>query len=146
MPVNEIVGQSFDVVTCFDVLEHVAEDAAFVANLVRIARHWIVITTPNFEISHAENPFHCREYTGPEMLNLLHPYRVHSLWGGNSHGTDRSLLTDSQFRQHRWPSHAVIVAGAAAQMARKTNQEPRIKDHAVQPVRQCDVSDLQDDL
>ena len=78
MPVNEIAAQSFDVVTCFDVLEHVAEDAAFVADLVRIARHWVVITAPNFEISQAQNPFHCREYTGPELLDLLRPHSVHS--------------------------------------------------------------------
>ena len=109
IPVSEFEMSSFDVVTCFDVLEHVVDDVQFVNDLVRISRRWVVITTPNYAISKAWNPHHCREYTGEEFLALLSPYHVQSLWGGNSTGTERALLSRTEFREHRWPSHAVIL-------------------------------------
>lgn len=62
---------SFDVVTAFDVLEHVEEDWPFVAQLVSIARRAVVLTTPNFNVSHAKNPCHVREYTPAQLLWLV---------------------------------------------------------------------------
>jgi 2-polyprenyl-3-methyl-5-hydroxy-6-metoxy-1,4-benzoquinol methylase len=61
---------SFDVVTAFDVLEHIEEDWPFVAQLVSIARRAVVLTTPNFNISRAKNPCHIREYTPAQLLWL----------------------------------------------------------------------------
>src|SRR4051812_48437990 len=41
VPVHEIDSNRLDVVTCFDVLEHVVEDTSFVSDLTRIARRWV---------------------------------------------------------------------------------------------------------
>ena len=69
--VTQIPSQSFDVVTSFDVMEHVPETLSFLRELVRIAKSAIVLTTPNAWISHCGNPFHVREYTPPQLLHLI---------------------------------------------------------------------------
>lgn len=61
LPVAEISADAFDVVTAFDVIEHVAEDRSFVEHLLPVARQAIVITTPNVLISHCGNPYHIRD-------------------------------------------------------------------------------------
>src|SRR5258708_4020800 len=45
--ISAVPPKSYDVVTAFDVIEHVVKDAEFVAHLQRIARERVVITTPN---------------------------------------------------------------------------------------------------
>jgi len=69
--VTQIPSKSFDVVTSFDVMEHVPETLPFLKELVRIAKATIVLTTPNAWISHCGNPFHVREYTPQQLLHLI---------------------------------------------------------------------------
>jgi hypothetical protein len=71
--VSQIESKSFDVITCFDVIEHVIEDEIFFKELTRIARKRICITTPNFSRSKAQNHCHCREYTIPQFVNSFFP-------------------------------------------------------------------------
>ncbi len=66
---GDIADGTFDVVTAFDVLEHVDDDEAFLAELVRIARTAVVITTPNVWVSKCVNRFHVREYSPPVLLD-----------------------------------------------------------------------------
>jgi len=79
----EIEDKEVDVVTCFDVIEHVIEDNHFVKHLRRIAREKIIITTPNFTRSQARNHFHCREYTIPQFANWFKP---DDLWSASPDG------------------------------------------------------------
>jgi ubiquinone/menaquinone biosynthesis C-methylase UbiE len=46
-PVAQFGGKSFDVVTCFHVLEHVDRPKEVLASLGRIARRWVVLAVPN---------------------------------------------------------------------------------------------------
>ena len=52
-PVDKIAVRSYDVVTGFDVIEHVEKEDEFVANLFRIAKECVVLSTPNFNVSKA---------------------------------------------------------------------------------------------
>src|ERR1700690_3510624 len=79
MPLNEIPSKSFDVVTSIDVIEHVEEDAWFVAELFRIARESVFITTPNWSITRCTWPYHLREYTPKQLEELLAPHGIVSL-------------------------------------------------------------------
>jgi 2-polyprenyl-3-methyl-5-hydroxy-6-metoxy-1,4-benzoquinol methylase len=71
MPVSSFSAKSFDVVVACDVIEHVEDDVRFLAELVRVARKFVFISTPNWNISHAANQFHVREYTPEELSALL---------------------------------------------------------------------------
>ena len=46
-PVAQFGPQSFDVVTCFHVLEHVDNPKVVLSNLARIARSYVVVAVPN---------------------------------------------------------------------------------------------------
>lgn len=109
-PVEDIMDGSFDVVTAFDVLEHVEKDVEFVAQLVRIAREKVVFTTPNYNISKNGNPCHVREYTPEQIVELVKPYKVEYYLIGNGSGDNAKLVSDVQvFLTHNQPHHGVIL-------------------------------------
>lgn len=69
---------SFDTVISFEVIEHLNDDRAFLAELKRLVRPGgcVAISTPNRLVASGDqtqplNPFHVREYTAPEFAQLL---------------------------------------------------------------------------
>lgn len=81
MGIENLNGQSFDWVVCCDVIEHVDADIAFFNEMLRVARKGVFITTPNFNVWHAHNRFHCREYTPLEFRGRFQLSRwKHSFW------------------------------------------------------------------
>lgn len=81
--VDKFKDKSYDIITCFDVVEHVIEDLDFFNHLLRIAKEKIFITTPNFSRSKAQNHCHCREYTIPQFANTFLP---NELWSASPDG------------------------------------------------------------
>jgi SAM-dependent methyltransferase len=86
-PLSEIPSKSVDIVTSIDVVEHVEDDAGFVRELARIAREMVFLTTPNWTITRCTWPYHLREYTPLELVNLLQPAGAVRLFKGNGPGT-----------------------------------------------------------
>ena len=73
-PIEEIAENCYDIVTAFDVIEHVVEDEDFLRHMVRIATKSIIITTPNWNVSKCFNKYHAREYTPQELVDMLDVY------------------------------------------------------------------------
>lgn len=78
--VSEIRSRSFDIVTAFDVIEHVQDYRAFANNLLRIARDLVILTTPNAAHSKCRNPHHCREFLPSELVATFNHGRFHCGW------------------------------------------------------------------
>ena len=100
--------ESFDVVTTIDVIEHVPEYDAFVAELLRVARRAVLISTPNRrpEFTNDDgtprNHWHLREWSREELAAILarHPARVewfhvNGTWEG-PHTISTDLRPDAQ--------------------------------------------------
>lgn len=85
-PLDRIESKSYDIVTSMDVIEHVEDDRGFVAQLCRIARESVFVTTPNWTITRCEWPYHLREYTPRELEALFKPYGKVQLFKGDSAG------------------------------------------------------------
>lgn len=66
----------YDWVLAVDVIEHVDDDFGFFWHLLRCARVGVFISTPNWNVSHARNPHHVREYTPVELAALLAGRRI----------------------------------------------------------------------
>lgn len=66
-------NNSFDFVISFQVIEHVKRDIELVREVERVLRPGgkFILTTPNAPMSLTRNPWHVREYTADELLNLL---------------------------------------------------------------------------
>lgn len=95
MDVKEITPQSYDIVTCIDVIEHVEDDTNFVKELNRIARKGLFITTPNYTAGRNTWPYHVREYTPFELYNLLKKISNNKeilLYKGNPRGTQVFII------------------------------------------------------
>lgn len=107
-PIENIPDQSYDAVTCFDVIEHVMEDITFLDHLKRIARRYVFITTPNFNVSRAANGCHCREYTPFEFMQLMKGIG-RTLWCGNGPGTDYTKSPEHAFVKHTYPHQAALL-------------------------------------
>lgn len=63
----------FDVVTNFQVLEHLDDPAPFLSAAAACVKPGgvLILTTPNRLASVSENPYHVHEYTAPELKALL---------------------------------------------------------------------------
>lgn len=107
-PISQLPGASFDLVTCFDVIEHVAEDIEFLFHLERIAKRYVFLTTPNFNVSRAHNECHAREYDPPEFMALLRGSTT-LLFAGDSSGLSRNILTPERFAHHTEPHQAALI-------------------------------------
>ncbi len=72
-----LADNSFDIVTCIEVIEHVAEDELFVKQICRVLKPGglLYLTTPNGDYIRNEppnyNPDHLRHYTGLQLTELL---------------------------------------------------------------------------
>ncbi|NML37312.1 class I SAM-dependent methyltransferase [Chitinophaga sp. G-6-1-13] len=73
---QEIPDGSFDTIVCFQVIEHIRQDALLLSEMKRVLKKdgVILITTPNRLTTLVRNPFHVREYTGEELGHLVHQY------------------------------------------------------------------------
>jgi SAM-dependent methyltransferase len=91
--VADMPDKSFDVVVCLDVIEHVEQDRAFLADLFRVARRAVFVSTPNYAMSFNRNPYHVREYTPCEFGRLFDGYGSTTLYGGTAKGRERAVLT-----------------------------------------------------
>lgn len=81
--IDKIPNKSYEIITCFDVIEHVMDDIVFFNHLMRISTQMVIITTPNFTRSAARNYHHCREYTIPQFTNIFSP---DELWSASPDG------------------------------------------------------------
>ena len=88
---------TFDVVTCFETIEHVAAQQEAVAELARVLRPdgTLLISSPNRGVYPPGNPFHERELEAAEFERLLR----------------RSFAHVELLRQHNWIVSAVLDDG-----------------------------------
>jgi 2-polyprenyl-3-methyl-5-hydroxy-6-metoxy-1,4-benzoquinol methylase len=75
---REQPGQ-FDVVTNFQVLEHLEDPSPFLAAAAACVKPggMLVLTTPNRLASVSENPYHVHEYVADELRSLLERFFAH---------------------------------------------------------------------
>ena len=71
LPLTNLRDASFDLVSCFDVIEHVEDDRAFLQELLRVSKACVLLTTPNWNVWKCVNRFHVREYNPEELKELL---------------------------------------------------------------------------
>jgi 2-polyprenyl-3-methyl-5-hydroxy-6-metoxy-1,4-benzoquinol methylase len=80
----------YEVVTCIDVIEHVANDLQLFDELRQLSLMSVYISTPNRLHSGCLNEHHAREYTVAEFVAAFKPDEI---WGGSSDGWVRERLT-----------------------------------------------------
>ena len=94
LSLENFTDNSFDVVTCVDVIEHVVEDLELMRQMKRVARETVFVTTPCYARSRCGNIAHCREYTIPQFSNIFEPTR---LWSASPDGkVHRTLLLERE--------------------------------------------------
>lgn len=73
VPPLPFADNTFDYVVSFQVIEHIPNDRAFVAEVLRVLRHGgkFIVSTPNRPMSLTRNPWHVREYTTEQFASLL---------------------------------------------------------------------------
>src|SRR5207245_861952 len=64
----------------------------FVAQLARVARKALFVSTPNFALSRNAHPYHVREYAPHELLRLFSGHGEVRLFGGTSTGQLRQEI------------------------------------------------------
>ena len=72
-PLKGIEDESVDFVVSFQVIEHIEDDEQFLHEIYRVLKPGgkAILTTPNVLMSLSRNPWHIREYTPNQMVELL---------------------------------------------------------------------------
>jgi SAM-dependent methyltransferase len=75
-PLKNLPDNSYDTVVSFQVIEHIQKDKDYLKEIARVLKPGGIayITTPNRPMSLSRNPWHVREYTGPELENIAKSY------------------------------------------------------------------------
>ena len=75
-PLKGLVDNTFDYIVTFQVIEHIADDNAFLKEAFRVLKPGgkLFLTTPNRIMSLTRNPWHEREYLSLELKNLMEKY------------------------------------------------------------------------
>jgi len=71
-PFHEIEDNSYDTVVSFQVIEHIANDRLFLTEIYRVLKPGgkAIISTPNINHTLSRNPWHEREYTPKQLIDL----------------------------------------------------------------------------
>lgn len=74
-----LADSHFDVIASFEAIEHIKEADSFLAEIKRVLKKngLFIVSTPNKLTYQGTNPFHMKEYTEEEFLNLLKKYFSH---------------------------------------------------------------------
>ncbi len=72
-PLKFVAFNSYDVVICFQTIEHIKNDETFLKDIFRVLRPGgkLILTTPNKKMSLTRNPWHEREYTAETLHKLI---------------------------------------------------------------------------
>ncbi len=110
--------ETFDCVISFQVIEHIEDDARFVAEVHRVLKKGgrFIVSTPNILMSLTRNPWHVREYTAQQFTALIasqfcevKPYgvvgneKIMEYYAKNREGVQRITRFDIFDLQHRLP-------------------------------------------
>ena len=74
--IEEIPSSSYDIITCFDVLEHIEDDALIIKNFIRILKEkgWLFLTVPALNLLWSGEDVvsqHKRRYRKNEIKDIL---------------------------------------------------------------------------
>jgi len=123
-PLSFIEQDSFDYIISFQVIEHVKDDRLFLEEIYRLLKRGgvAVITTPNIKMSLSRNPWHIREYTARELLDLSSGIfdnveargisgndKVMKYHAENKRSVNRIMRFDVLDLQHRLPAFMLKV-------------------------------------
>jgi ubiquinone/menaquinone biosynthesis C-methylase UbiE len=91
---------SFDVVVCFETIEHITEAGRALAEFRRVLAEegLLLISTPNPTEYVVENEFHVREYTPVEFAKLLDEHFPNRTWLYQQNWLLSAILDEEQFR------------------------------------------------
>jgi len=74
-PLSQLMDSSYDVVVSFQVIEHLKRDKEFLHEICRVLKPGgtAILTTPNIKKTLTRNPWHIREYTARQLMDLAFP-------------------------------------------------------------------------
>ena len=118
-PLKGLIDNSYGTVVSFQVIEHIKEDLYFLEEIYRVLRPGgkALITTPNIKNSISRNPWHVREYTADELMDLAKNVfsdvkilgitgneKVMSYYEENRKSVNKIMRWDLLNLQHRLPA------------------------------------------
>jgi 2-polyprenyl-3-methyl-5-hydroxy-6-metoxy-1,4-benzoquinol methylase len=86
VPPLNFESNKFDVVICFQVLEHIKDDKTLISEIFRVLKPGgiLFLSTPNKSMSLTRNPWHIREYSQQGLAKLLsHSFKYFYIYGIN---------------------------------------------------------------
>jgi 2-polyprenyl-3-methyl-5-hydroxy-6-metoxy-1,4-benzoquinol methylase len=89
-PLQFVAFNSYDVVICFQTIEHIKNDETFLKDIFRVLKPGgkLILSTPNKKMSLTRNPWHEREYTAETMhqfiSNTFSKFSIQGVYGDDT--------------------------------------------------------------
>lgn len=100
-------GEKFDIVCCFQTIEHVRDHDAFLNSLAAMTKPGglILVSTPNTNVFHSFNPYHVHEVNYVEMSTLFsrhfRDFTIYGVFGDETvmrYRTSKQKISDNMLR------------------------------------------------
>jgi 2-polyprenyl-3-methyl-5-hydroxy-6-metoxy-1,4-benzoquinol methylase len=123
-PVSILKSGGFDYIISFQVIEHIKDDRMFLKEIHRLLKPGglAIISTPNIKMSLSRNPWHIREYTAKELLDLASQIfdrvvpkgisgnrKVMQYFADNKRSVEKIMKYDVLDLQHRLPAFLLKI-------------------------------------
>lgn len=108
---NKIPSASIDLAVSFETIEHLPDYQSYLAALSRVLKPGglALISTPNKELFHEENPYHIKEFSKKEFADALRPYFRFVKIYEQANGLASLIKTEGQ------ASQIIVSSGGEAQ-------------------------------
>jgi 2-polyprenyl-3-methyl-5-hydroxy-6-metoxy-1,4-benzoquinol methylase len=109
--IEHLEDSLYEIVTCFDVIEHIPDDLAFMKNLFRVCKESVFLTTPNFNVFGCKNKYHIREYKPEELIDMCSQFsdNLVLLACNNTQGHRPHIMEKEEFKNTKYPALAVWI-------------------------------------
>ena len=123
-PMNLLETESYEFIISFQVIEHIRQDRLFLEEIYRLLKPGgtAFITTPNVKMSLSRNPWHIREYTAQELMDLASNFfdeikaygitgnkKVMEYYENNKRSVEKIMKYDIIDLQHRLPAFLLKI-------------------------------------
>lgn len=104
-----LADDSFDLVVCWEVIEHIDEGARAIAELRRVLRPEgvLLVSSPNPDVYPSGNEHHVHEYRATELAAML----------------EERFSNFSTYRQHAWLASVIESQGERVEARRETGEQ-----------------------
>lgn len=124
---SKLANYKYDLVTCFEVIEHVVDPSAILSQIRSLVTDngVALISTPNADLGYSDNPFHLSEMRSEEFRTLVNRHFSRTTWFGQFDPSQR-------WRRPDWQRKIIRSIPMGLRQLRRPKEAPQSTSNATE--------------